>query len=148
VEQEVVLRLSRRFEAPRERVFDAWTNPDVLREWWAAVPTWEPGDAEVDLRPGGRYRLSMTNTDDGATHTVVGEYTEVRRPERLAYTWSWEGDPAAMAGSARTLVEVEFVDDGDATTVNLTHSGFANAEIRDMHEHGWAGCLDNLARVL
>jgi uncharacterized protein YndB with AHSA1/START domain len=148
VEQEVVLSLSRRFDASRERVFDAWTNPEVLRRWWAAAPAWEPGEAEVDLREGGRYRLSMKNTDDGAVHTVVGEYTEVRRPERLAYTWTWEGDPEEMAGSAQTLVEVEFAEEGAGTRVDLTHRGFANAEIRAMHEHGWNGCLDNLERVL
>ena len=147
LEQETVLQLQRRFDAPPERVFDAWTNPDVLREWWAAAPVWSPGDAEVDLHEGGRYRLSM-QTDTGDVHTVVGEYTEVRRPERLVYTWSWEGDPEEMAGSAETIVEVDFVADGDGTRVDLTHRGFANAQIRDMHAQGWTGCLDNLERVL
>ena len=145
-EGETVLRLTRRFEAPRERVFDAWTNPDVLRRWWAAQPDWEGAEAEVDLRPGGRYRLSMRDTGSGATHTVAGEYTEVRRPERLAYTWSWEGEPTEMSGSERTLVVVEFLEDGGATEVVLTHSGFANGQIREMHAHGWQGCLDNLGR--
>jgi uncharacterized protein YndB with AHSA1/START domain len=81
-------------------------------------------------------------------HTVVGEYTEVRRPERLVYTWSWEGDPEEMAGSAETIVEVDFVADGDGTRVDLVHRGFANAQIRDMHAQGWTGCLDSLERVL
>ena len=58
-EHDTVLQLSHRFAAPRERVFDAWTNPEVLREWWAAAANMEPGDAQVDLREGGRYRLSM-----------------------------------------------------------------------------------------
>jgi uncharacterized protein YndB with AHSA1/START domain len=143
-EQGTVLRLSRRFAAPRERVFDAWTNPDVLQRWWAARENWESPVAEVDLRPGGRYRLSMRDTDTGAVHTVGGEYTEVRRPERLAYTWTWEGDPELMSGSERTLVVVDFVEDGGETEVVLTHSGFAGAHIRELHAEGWIGCLDNL----
>jgi uncharacterized protein YndB with AHSA1/START domain len=59
----------------------------VLRVWWAASPTWESPHAEVDLRPGGSYRLSMRDTETGAVHTVFGEYTEVRRPDRLAEGW-------------------------------------------------------------
>jgi uncharacterized protein YndB with AHSA1/START domain len=51
-----------------------------------------------------------------------------------------------MSGSAGTLVVVDFNDDGDGTEVVVTHSGFATPELRDMHEHGWNGCLDNLER--
>jgi uncharacterized protein YndB with AHSA1/START domain len=146
-EQETVLRLERRFDAPRERVFDAWTNPEVLREWWSAMPTMSPGEIDVDLREGGRYRLQM-RTDTGDVHTVVGEYTEVRKPERLAYTWTWESNPEEMAGSAATLVEIDFAEDGGGTKVTLTHTGFANPEIRGLHEHGWNGTFDSLERYL
>ena len=145
-ENEVILRLSRRFSAEREKVFDAWTDPEVLRQWWAAMENWDTPLAEVDLRPGGRYRLSMRDTDSGAVHTVAGEYTEVRRPERLAYTWAWENEAEEVGGAALTIVVVDFVEDGDATEVVLTHSGFANDELREKHLHGWLGCLDNLAR--
>jgi uncharacterized protein YndB with AHSA1/START domain len=146
--QDVVLQMNRRFEASRERVFDAWTNPEVLREWWRAGPDWETPAAEVDLRPGGSYRLSMRDTEKGETHTVFGEYKEVQPPERLVYTWSWESNPAEMAGSAGSLVTVEFKVDGTGTEVTLTHSGFADENIRDMHAHGWEACISNLERVL
>lgn len=140
------LRLSRRFSATPERVFEAWTSPEVLRLWWAARPDWEGADAEVDLRPGGRYRLSMRDTESGLVHSVVGEYTEVRRPERLAYTWTWEGEPSEMTGSENTIVVVDFLETDEGTEVVLTHTGFASALIRDMHAAGWGGCLDNLSR--
>lgn len=146
---ETVLRLTRRFRAPRERVFDAWTDPELLRRWWAALAGWKTSLAEVDLRPGGRYRLSMRDPSSGAEHTVVGEYVDVRRPDRLAYTWTWEGGHELMRGSEGTLVEVDFVDDGDATEVVLVHRGFADGRIRDLHRQGWGGCLANLeSRVL
>jgi uncharacterized protein YndB with AHSA1/START domain len=146
--QDVVLRMSRRFDAPREQVFEAWTNPEVIREWWRAGPDWETPEAEVDLRPGGSYRWSMRDTTKDETHTVMGEYKEVRPPERLVYTWSWESNPKEMAGSMGTLVTVEFSEDGEGTHVELTHSGFANEEIRDLHAHGWDACLANLERTL
>jgi uncharacterized protein YndB with AHSA1/START domain len=147
VDQDTVLQVQRRFDAPRERVFDAWTNPDVLRTWWSAMPTMKPGDIEVDLREGGRYRMAMV-TDTGEVHTVTGEYKEVRRPERLVYTWTWESNPEEMQGSADTIVAVDFEADGDATTVTLTHTGFASAQIRDLHTHGWNGTFDSLERAL
>jgi uncharacterized protein YndB with AHSA1/START domain len=144
--QQIALELEHRYAAPREQVFDAWINTDVLKRWWAAQPTWETPLAEVDAREGGAYRLSM-RTDEGEVHTVRGEFTEVSPPERLAYTWSWEEGPdAAMAGSEETLVVVDFLEDGDGTLVKLTHSGFASEQIRDMHSHGWAAVMANLER--
>lgn len=145
-QNEVVLRVTRTFDATVEQVFDAWTNPEVLRRWWAAGETWETPLAEVDLRPGGRYRLSMRNAETGEVHTVGGEYREVVRPERLAYTWSWETNVEQMTGSEDTLVVVDFVVSDGATEVVVTHSGFANEELAGMHEHGWIACLDNLER--
>ena len=137
------MRLERRFDAPVERVFEAWTSPEVLRRWWAARPDFDCPEAEVDLRVGGRYRLAMRSAE-GETRVVAGEYTAVAPPERLAYTWAWEGGEMGD-----TLVTVEFHPDGDGTRVVLTHSGFPDEREREMHGHGWAGCLDNLAsRVL
>jgi uncharacterized protein YndB with AHSA1/START domain len=140
--QEVALELTHRFAAPREEVFDAWINPDVLRRWWHAAPTWDTPLAEVDAREGGGYRLSM-RTDAGEVHTVRGEYREVRPPERLVYTWSWEEGPE-MAGSENTVVVVEFLEDGDGTLVKLTHTGFGNEQVRAMHVHGWEAVLASL----
>lgn len=132
------LRLERTFDAPREDVFDAWTNPDVLRRWWAADPDWDTPEAESDPRKGGRYRLTMRDPASGAEHTVEGEYTDVRRPERLSYTWSWIGNPMD------TLVTVDFRTHGEATTVVITHTDLPDDESREQHEQSWHACLDNL----
>jgi uncharacterized protein YndB with AHSA1/START domain len=136
------LELSHRFNAPRERVFDAWTNPDVLRRWWTAGGGSTPS-AEVDLRAGGRYRLSM-QMETGEVHTVGGEYREVKPPERLVYTWQWEEGPEPVQGGNETLVTVEFLDDGDGTLVKLTHTGFPSDEVMGMHEQGWNAVLASL----
>ena len=136
--QETALVLEHRYAAPREQVFDAWVNPEVLKRWWAAAPTWSTPLAEVDAREGGAYRLSM-KTDEGEVHTVQGEYTEFRPPERLAYTWEWDEGPEHVTGGERSLVIVDFVDDGDGTIVKLLHKGIPNEQIREMHAHGLAG---------
>jgi uncharacterized protein YndB with AHSA1/START domain len=140
--------MERTFDAPRERVFDAWTNPELLRRWWGSQPDWTSPAAELDLRVGGRYRLSMQGPS-GPAHSVVGEYRAIERPSRLVYTWSWEGDPPEMDGSAGTLVTVDFHDEGLRTRVVLVHERFATDSARDLHAGGWTGCLDNLeGRVL
>jgi uncharacterized protein YndB with AHSA1/START domain len=77
-------RLSRWFAAAPERVSAAWTDPAVLRRWWAAKSDWDSPAAETDVRPGGRCRLSMTDTASGETRTVAGEYTLLERPRRLS----------------------------------------------------------------
>src|SRR5262245_66351638 len=99
------LSLERSFEAPREAVFAAWTDPEVLRRWWAAGPDWETPEAEVDLRAGGGYRLAMRDPGSGDVHVVAGDSTEVVPPERLVYPWAWEHD---APGSARSGVPVPF----------------------------------------
>jgi uncharacterized protein YndB with AHSA1/START domain len=136
------LQLRRTFPAPRERVFRAWTTPEEMKRWQAPRPMTTPF-AEVDLRVGGRYRIHM-RAPDGAEHRVAGVYREVDPPRRLVYTWAWESGP----DQTETLVTVEFFDRGGATEVVLTHALFSSEEARGRHEHGWTGCLDNLAEAL
>jgi uncharacterized protein YndB with AHSA1/START domain len=136
------LRLERTYDAPAEDVFDAWTNPEVLKRWWGINPASRTPVADVDLRVGGSYRLSMEDPDAGTVHTVRGEYREVRRPERLVYSWCWE-EADGTTGHVST-VTVEFLADGERTTVVLEHSGLESADSRERHGHGWAACLEML----
>ncbi len=140
------LRLERSYEAPPEEVFDAWTNPEVLRRWWVVDSGWRTPVADVDLRAGGGYRLSMEDPESGARHTVVGEYRTVRRPELLIYSWSWELDGGGLG--PESMVTVEFKSEGDRTLVVLVHSGLEDEESRERHGHGWSACLESLqARI-
>ena len=138
----VTLRLRRTFAAPREKVFQAWTQPEQLKRWKA------PGDfttpvAEVDLRVGGKYRIHM-QAPDSTLHKLIGTYRVVDPPRKLVYTWFWENDPTAV----ETLVTVEFHDRGGQTEIVLTHELFPNDEVRGRHEMGWTGTLDKLAKIL
>jgi uncharacterized protein YndB with AHSA1/START domain len=135
------LHLERSFAATPERVFDAWTNPAVLRRWWAAQPQQQTTVADVDLRVGGRYRLAMSGPE--GEFTVSGRFEAIEPPDRLVYTWAWEGMPPMD-----TLVTVEFRAEGDGTRVVLTHTGLPGDDSRGQHEHGWHAVLDSLERAL
>ena len=140
-QRSVSLRVRRTFQAPRERVFRAWTSAEELKRWHAP-PLHTTSLAEVDPRVGGRYRIHML-APDGAEHRVTGVYREIDPPKKLVFTWTWEG--SAMGD---TLVTVEFLDRGATTELILTHELFPSEDARDQHEAGWNGVLDRLAQAL
>ena len=135
--------MTRTFAAPRDQVYAAWTEPEHLKQWWGPEGFTSP-DAAIDLRVCGRYRAGM-RAPDGTEMAVVGEYTEIAAPERLAFTWAW--DPP-MGGPEDTLVTVEFRDLGDMTEVVLTHERFLSVESRDQHQHGWTSTFVCLEQAL
>jgi uncharacterized protein YndB with AHSA1/START domain len=135
-------RIERSFDAPAEKVFDAFTSEEVMRRWWHADPDWETPVAEVDLRLGGAVRVVMRNPRDGADYGGGGVYTEIDPPRRLAFTWLWDGD------DTRQLIEIDFEEADGLTRVRFTHSGLWNEEAVRSHERGWGVALDNLARAL
>jgi uncharacterized protein YndB with AHSA1/START domain len=140
---EHVVRLTRVFRASPEEVFSAWTEPAKLERWWSDVGGWVEATADVDVRSGGAYHLSMRD-ERGALHGLLGAYTEVVRPERLAFTWTWDNEPRVMRGSEGSLVEVAFREAPGGTQLTLTHSGFESKLVRDLHEEGWNALLTSL----
>jgi uncharacterized protein YndB with AHSA1/START domain len=142
-EQDVV-RIVRTIEAPREEVFRAWTDPEQLRRWWGPGEFTCP-EAEVDLRPGGTYRLVMQPTA-GDPFVLGGTFREVEAPERLVYTWRWETGPAA--DGSESLVRVEFHDRGDTTELVLVHSGFPPGHGPAPYQMGWEGGLVKLEALM
>jgi len=135
------LTVRRTYPAARERVFRAWTDPAALREWSCPVG-FTVAEASVDLRVGGAYRIAM-QPPDGEPNIAYGTYREVSPPERLVYTWQWEGGEMG-----ETLVTVEFRDLGGETEVVLVHELFPSTEVRDRHNEGWLSLLEHLAQAL
>lgn len=137
------LIVRRTFAAPRERVFAAWTREELLRAWFVP-PESEVHAIAFDARAGGRYRIEMGK--DGESWNVGGTITAFQPPERLAFTWRWDEDDAALEFD--TFVNIDFIDRGAQTEIVLTHTGLASIESRARHEQGWNGCLDNLPAAL
>jgi uncharacterized protein YndB with AHSA1/START domain len=137
----VTLRLRRTFQAPRERVFRAWTSAEELKRWHAPVSHTTPL-VEMDLRVGGKYRITM-RAPDGAEHSAVGVYREIDPPKKLVFTWSWEG-----GDMNDTLVTIEFLERGSATELVLTHELFPNDTVRANHEAGWNAAFEKLTQAL
>jgi uncharacterized protein YndB with AHSA1/START domain len=137
------VRLERTFQASAQEVFDAWTSVEVVKRWWHAEHDWETPHAEVDLRLGGAIRLIMRNPKDGAEYGGRGEFVTIDVARRLVFTWGWDYEE----DSKRQLIEVDFIERGDRTTVVLTHSGLPAAET-DEYVDGWQKSFDNLEVAL
>ena len=137
-----VVRIERTFAAPAEAVFDAWTNPEVMRRWFHCGPDWETPVAEVDLRVGGTVRVVMRKPD-GSEAGARGEYTLIDRPHRLVMTWTFDDDP-----TNEQLIELSFSETERLTTVLMVNSGISTDARRDAQDWGWNGCLDELVRAL
>jgi uncharacterized protein YndB with AHSA1/START domain len=123
----VVVR--RKMPAPREVVYEAWIDPDGLREWMC------PGDvisaeAILDVRVGGAFRITMRSKD--RVHEHVGTYQIVDPPAKLSFTWSGMDNPSEF-----TLVTVEFISHGDESELIITHEGFTKGDIAERYEMGW-----------
>jgi uncharacterized protein YndB with AHSA1/START domain len=153
MEENVQLQLTRVFDAPRERVFKAWTDEKQFAQWFgaAACEGSTLTSVKVDARPGGKYRLQVRRAD-GEFWTTAGTYREVKAPERLVFTWQFEkdgsGDEYGEVEPPEMLVTLEFKARGKQTELLLTHERFASAESRDRHKDGWTRCLNSLTAFI
>lgn len=136
------LLIERTFKAPIEAVFDAFTNEEVMLRWWHAKREWTTTAATVDLRIGGEVRVVMTDPEVGEDYGGGGVYTEIDRPNRLAFTWIWDRDTRG------TLIEIDFAESNGATSVRFKHSKLWDEETVRSHEEGWSGALENLRREI
>lgn len=135
------LTMSRFIRAPREKVFDAFTTQAGLAAWMG------PRGMQVrlsmaDARVGGAWHVEM-RARDGSVLQVGGQYTELQRPSRLAYTWQWEGESNPMPG-VQTRIEVTLSERDGGTELSMTHSGFPATAARESHNRGWTSTFNRL----
>lgn len=138
-----MLTIRRTFAAPRARVFAAWTDVEMLRRWFA--PDGRVTEARWDVRKGATYRIAMT-IPSGEEYIVGGVFSEVRAPERLAFTFRWEEDDKTIERD--TFVTIELLERGTETEMIFTQTDFRDETSRDNHRDGWSQSFDNFARLL
>lgn len=135
------LTLSRVIQAPKQAVWDAWTQPEHMKQWSCPAPDGVQS-IETDFRVGGTFRLVMEVPE--GRFTAFGAYREIDAPNRVVYTWDWEEEAHAVG---ETLVTVDFEERDGGTEVTIVHTGFPNSEAKQGHEEGWGGCLANFENL-
>jgi uncharacterized protein YndB with AHSA1/START domain len=139
------LVITRTFRAPRELVWQAWTDPMQMIKWMG--PKHHPASHyENDLRPGGSWRTRLAATDDREELWLSGIYRELVEPERLVFTFVWDNHPDGTKNEM--LVSVTLTEDGPNTKMILHQTQFTSIEQRDDHGHGWSSSIDRLEELL
>lgn len=144
------LTLERTFDAPPEKVFKAWTDPEILKQWFAPKP-WSITQAKVDLRPGGVFQIVM-RSPDGQEFPNSGVFLEVVSNRRIittdALTPDWK-----PAGQPFMVSRVDFEPTADGRTKYTATASHWNAATKKQHEEmgfheGWGQCADQLGELL
>jgi uncharacterized protein YndB with AHSA1/START domain len=132
------LHIERRFAASRERVYEAWTDPELFVRWFMPKGG-SASDAEIDLRVGGTWRVTMKPPLRPAG-LAFGTYMEVDPPARLVYTLAWKGIPLGP----ESIVTVEFHELADGTELSLTQERLDTIRGRVGHARGWRNSMKRL----
>ncbi len=135
------LVITRVFDAPRELLFALWTDPAHLMRWMGPRG-FTATQLEQDPRPGGAWRLCLSQ-NDGSRHLWQGGINkEIVEPERLVFTFAWE-DADGRPGH-ETLVTVTFAEQDGKTMMTFRQAFFETVEQRDGHHKGWTSSFDRL----
>lgn len=141
-EKDRELLITRVFDAPREVVFRAWTDPAHLVQWYGPEG-FDVTFLEVDLRPGGAWKKCM-RSPEGKEYWRHGIYLEISPPRRIAFTYL--SDDPNSDPDHETIVTVTFAEQGKKTLVTLRQANFDSVAARDAHDFGWNSGLARLGR--
>ena len=130
------LTVERTIKAPPKDVFNAWLDPEMLRQFMMPAAGMSVPRASNDPKEGGRFEIIMQAGEDEIPH--AGTYREITPHSRLVFTWE---SPYSVDDSTVTLT---FAPVSDGTHVTLHHVRFKDAETRDNHNGGWTGILGAL----
>ena len=138
------LVITRVFDAPRERLWKAWTDPEDMKQWSAPKGFTVPV-SEGELKPGGHWKAVMVKPD-GTPLPLGGVYREINPPERLVFTHAWfdENDKPGP----ETVCTVVLKELGSKTEMTFRQTGFTSGDSREGHEGGWTECFEKLEDLL
>ena len=117
-------------DASPETVWEFLVDPEKLMRWKGI-------NADLETQPGGIFRCEVI-----PGHIARGEYVEIDKPNKLVFTWGWDGSEEVPPGSS--TIEIELASDGDGTSLRFVHKDLPNAEAIASHAHGWDHYLPRL----
>lgn len=139
-DKSLMVQVTHHYDAPPERVFDAWLDPRMARKFFFATPSGKMVRAETDPHVGGSF--NFTEQRDGKDVAHTGTYLEVDRPRELIFLFSADGSEPGR-------VTVEIVPDGHGSRLTLSNELKPEWEqYAKKVEEGWSGILEGLAKVL
>lgn len=143
------LRMTRRFKAPIEQVYDAWLDPNVTRQWLFTSPASDSNETRIHAEVGGKW--SVTDIREGVSYTAEGEYLELEPPHRIVFTFGM-----MQFSPDFDTITVELSQEGNETVMVFTQSGVGIAEElanlpanpEETSEYGWNLMFLGLAQAV
>ena len=140
--EKLSLEIKRLINAPRDRVYAAWTDPAQMRQWFGPENV-QTRDLIADARAGGEFRWDLINSE-GEEMTIRGEFRDLQPGKKIVFTWQWDDDEIWKNHTSIVTVELDDADGG--TELRLTHEQLPNEQSRDGHTGGWNSVLNKLER--
>jgi uncharacterized protein YndB with AHSA1/START domain len=134
------LVLKKIFHTSQERVFDAWTKPELMQQWFSPEGSWQRKTSNT-LKVDGKYQHDMIDPE-GNVYPHTGEYIELVRPSKIVFTWN-----SPKVTNTQVTIELKKID-ANTTELTLTHDFFTDEEIKNRHQNGWKGCFEHLEKLL
>jgi uncharacterized protein YndB with AHSA1/START domain len=135
------ITIDRTFQAPIAQVWQAWTDPAIILQWFGSDPKGKGIAASLDPKPGGSFEITFQNSD-GTPFTCGGKYLEVQQPNKLVFTWSWTNEPDTIS-----QVTVLLSPENNHTRQHFKHKGFGHTSSHQYQE-GWQRTFEKLEKIL
>ncbi len=142
--EKLSLEVKRLINAPRERVYAAWTDPAQLKQWFGPENV-QTHDFIAEVRVGGKFRWDLTSSE-GERMAVGGQYRELQPGKKVVFTWQWEDDEDWE--NHTSIVTIELSESGGGTELRLIHDQLPNEQSRDGHNEGWNSAIDKLEKFV
>ena len=138
------LEIKKFINALPARVYDAWTDPARLKQWFGPENV-RTRNITAEVRVGGKYRWDVI-TQDGEDLAAFGEYRELVPGKKIVFTWQWDDDEAWE--NRTSVVTVELAEHRGGTELRLKHEQLPSEESQNRHNEGWNSLLDRLEHFL
>lgn len=127
--------------SPVEKVWEAWTNPGIIKNWFGSDPKGKVLSATLDVRPGGSFEVTFKDPDQ-TEHTCMGMYNEVKKFSKLTFTWHWKSEPGV-----ESFIILLLIAEGKSTKMQFEHKNFGSGSQHN-YIKGWQSTFLKLERLL
>jgi uncharacterized protein YndB with AHSA1/START domain len=129
------------FKTPIEKVWNAWTDPALIMNWFGSDPKGKVLKANLDVRPGGTFEITFQDSDQ-TEHTCGGVYEEVRALSKLTFSWQWKSEPGV-----ESFIILLLTPEGQSTRMQFEHKNLGTHSKHD-YAIGWQNTFSKLERLL
>ena len=129
--------IERIFDAKVELLWETWTHPKYIEQWFGSDPYGAVQKVDIDLTIGGKFRIQFSDSDT-SVHIARGEYLKIDKYKNLKMTWEWESELNQVSE-----LNVDFISMDDKTKIILTHSNLVFETVHN-YELGWNGAFNKI----